>query len=273
MAKSRKIKALAGFALLCMASLVFADQCKDACSAPGPCTPLKCHFISDVPGRCWFNGKDCANCKAGDKDVGTCLDYGKESCETNPCRIPDGCQWTGGRCVGANPEPMGCKSSGCKFSYRCMADGECVHYTVSVQEYCGTAYRRHGLSYDLKNPAACDQVGAVCKEIEKKCRSILEETLSGEKSRDECISLQRMCLQCQGDCKLRKNVATVEQVIYGIAAGIAVLLTIVNGITLAASEDEVARGNAKKSIAYVVLSLAVIVTAVKVVEYLWISFV
>jgi len=274
MVEKRKIRAFAlALALLWTTGIALGDKCREECSSPGACTPLKCHFLSDVPGRCWYNGKDCVNCKAGDKDVKTCMDYGKDSCEVNPCKIPDGCAWAGTVCSPANPVPMGCISGGCKFSYRCMADGECVHYTVSVQEYCSTAYRRHGLNYDPKNAASCDAVGAVCKEIDKKCGNIIEETLAGTKRRDECISLQRMCLQCYGDCQLQKNIGTVEQVVYGIAAGIAILLTIINGITLATSEDEAARGNAKRSIAYVVLSLAVIVTAVKVVEYLWISFI
>ena len=81
-----------------------------------------------------------------------------------------------------------------------------------------------------------------------------------------------MCLQCQGDCELRKSVNGIENIIYGTAAGLAVLLLAINAVRLMSAEDSLTRSNAKKGIAYVALSLLLILIAVKFIEYVWISF-
>ncbi|MEA3254200.1 MAG: pilin, partial [Candidatus Altiarchaeota archaeon] len=163
------------------------------------------------------------------------------------------------------------KSKGCELGYKCMADGECIHFSVPVQEYCNTAYREHGLFYNPSDPGACEKVGKVCSKIDDRCDALSNKTPIEGKIKDKCITLKHMCLQCQGDCKLRKNVGNIEGIIYGIAAGIAILMLTINGIRLLTSDDSTTRDNAKKSIIYVILSLLIIVIAVKFIEYVWIS--
>ncbi len=271
MVKNRKIKLAVSILLLfSMITPTLGDECGEKCTSP--CTALKCHTISDVPGGCWFNGVDCINCKDGDRDINICEDYGIDSCEFNPCGISGSCKWVMDTCISSDLPALRCKTMGCKFGYRCMADGECVHFSVSVQEYCNTAYKEHGLFYDLSDPRACENVGKVCTEIGKKCDRILNETTIESKIKEECIALKQMCLQCQGDCELRKNVGDIEGIIYGIAAGIAILMLTINGIRLLTSEDSISRDNAKKSMVYVILSLLIIVIAVKFIGYVWISF-
>lgn len=258
-------------ALLCMVQPACGDECTDKCPS---CTAFQCQFVSGVPGGCWFDGKNCFMCSGGDRDASLCQDYPEESCQFDPCSIAGGCKWVMDTCIsaGSGSKQLGCKSTGCDLSYRCMADGECVHFTVPVQEYCSLAYGEHGLSYDLSDPQACEKVEEVCLEIERKCDALSKDSLGSSRAED-CAALKSMCLQCSGDCELRRSFASIEGIVYGIAAGIAVLIMMISGITLASSEDSVARSNAKRSIVYVVIGLLVIVVAVKFVEYLWMSFV
>lgn len=255
--------------------IVYADECGDACSAdPAGCSALRCHLLSVALGGCWFDGSVCRNCKGGDRDVHVCEDYSMESCGVNPCSLDSVCRWSKADvCISSGTTLLDCKAKGCRFSYRCMADGECVHYTTSVQEYCNTAYREYGFFYELDDTAACVKVGEVCKEVDKKCGLINTSTLDGKERKRECLILKSMCLQCQGDCELRRNIASIENVVYGITAGIAVVLLVVYGLQLASSEDALTRNNAKKSMMYVVIGLAVIALAVKAVEYIWVTFI
>jgi len=64
--------------------------------------------------------------------------------------------------------------------------------------------------------------------------------------KEECTVLKQMCLQCQGDCELRRSVAGIENIIYGTAAGLAVLLLAINGVRLMSAEDSLTRSNAKR---------------------------
>ena len=258
--------------LLCISSISYGDPCKDACDPS--CTALKCHVLSGALGGCWFDGTRCFNCNGGDKDLATCEQYGTDSCNLNPCALNATCTWmTSGVCVTSGAQLLGCKEKGCKFSYRCMADGECVHYTIPVQQYCNTAYRQYGMYYDLKDLSACQNIASACNEIDKKCAAVNNDTADEAQRKRECLTLGRMCLQCQGDCELQKSTSGIENVIYGVAAGLAIVVLIINSLRLASSDDSVTRNNAKKSIIYVVIGLAVIVVAVKAVEYVWISFI
>jgi len=277
MVETRKISRYAGafftsILLLCLADAVYGDECKTACTAP--CTALKCHVQSGAFGGCWFDGTECHNCKAGDKDVSICEQYGQDSCNINPCSLDGNCKWaTAGLCTSSGAQLLDCMVKGCKFSYRCMADGECVHFTTPVQQYCNKAYKEHGLFYDLKDLSACQKVAGVCKEIDKKCSAIPDNKTDEKQRKNECLTLQRMCIQCQGDCELQRSISGIENIIYGIAAGLAIIMFVINGLRLATSDDAVTRNNAKQSIIYVVIGLAVIAVAVKAVEYLWISFI
>ena len=60
----------------------------------------------------------------------------------------------------------------------------------------------------------------------------------------------------------------IENIIFGIAAGLAILMIGLSGVRLMSSRDPEERENAKKGIIYVVLALIVIVVTTKLVEYL-----
>jgi hypothetical protein len=255
--------------LACLSCISYADDCKDQCSPS--CDALKCGMLSPVLGGCWFDGADCWSC-TGSKSVSTCEQYGQDSCEFNSCGIPYQCKWILNTCLTSGIMQPNCKTKGCAFSYNCMADGECVHFSVSTQAYCTNVYTAHGFAYDLGDPSSCEKVGEVCKKTDEKCKELSSSPLASVQRKNECTTLKQMCLQCQGDCELRRSVSGIENIIYGTAAGLAVLLLAINAVRLMSAEDSLTRSNAKKGIAYVVLSLLLILIAVKFIEYVWISF-
>ncbi|MFZ2456360.1 MAG: hypothetical protein WAX07_07780 [Candidatus Altiarchaeia archaeon] len=270
MAEKSRLNICAGlllFAFLSCAS--HADDCKDQCTAP--CSALKCNMLAPVLGGCWFDGADCWSC-TGEKAVTTCEQYGEDSCEYNTCGIPYQCKWMMNACLSTGVSQPNCKTKGCSFSYKCMADGECVHFSVSTQAYCANVYTGHGFAYDPGDSASCEKVGDICKKTDEKCIELSNSASTSAQRKNECTSLKQMCLECQGDCELRRSVSSIENIIYGTAAGLAVLLLAINGIRLMSAEDSLSRSNAKKGIAYVILSLLVILIAVKFIEYVWISF-
>jgi hypothetical protein len=270
MAEKRRIKILSGLiSLLLMFCVSYADDCKDQCAAP--CTALKCNMLAPLLGGCWFDGADCWSC-TGSKGVSTCEQYGADSCEANTCGIPNKCKWLMNACLSTGIVQPNCKTKGCAFSYKCMADGECVHLSVSTQTYCSNVYTEHGFSYDYKDAASCEKVSEICKKTDEKCKELASSASASFQRKNDCTLLKQICLQCQGDCELNRSVTGIENVIYGTAAGLAVLLLVINAVRLMTAEDSLTRSNAKKGIAYVVLSLILILIAVKFIEYVWISF-
>jgi hypothetical protein len=270
MAEKKGIKICAGiFFLTCMLCISYADECKDQCTAP--CTVLGCSMLSPLLGGCWFDGADCWSC-TGSKPVSTCEQYGQDSCEFNTCSVPNKCKWIMNSCLSTGIMQPNCKTKGCAFSYICMADGECAHFSVSTQAYCTNVYTAHGFSYDLGDAASCEKVSEICKKTDEKCKELSSSASSSVQRKNECTSLKQMCLQCQGDCELRRSYTSIENIIYGTAAGLAVLMLVINAVRLMTAEDSLTRSNAKKSIAYVALSLLLILIAVKFIEYVWISF-
>ena len=269
MAEKRRLNICAGLMLLAFLCVSHADDCKDQCTAP--CSALKCNMLSPVLGGCWFDGADCWSC-TGSKPVSTCEQYGEDSCEANTCNIPNKCKWIMNSCLATGIMQPNCKTKECAFSYNCMADGECVHFSVSTQSYCANVYTAHGFAYDLGDPASCDKVGVICTKTDEKCKELSLNGSADAQRKNECTTLKQMCLQCQGDCELRKSVNGIENIIYGTAAGLAVLLLAINAVRLMSAEDSLTRSNAKKGIAYVALSLLLILIAVKFIEYVWISF-
>jgi hypothetical protein len=133
-----------------------------------------------------------------------------------------------------------CKVVGCPHEYRCMANGECT--PLSVKEYC----EDHGKPLYIYDASL----------FSRNCSDIINE------------KEEKLCKQCQGDYELQKTVSDIEAIIFGIAAGLAILMISVNGVRLITSKDAKERGNAKRGIAYVILALTVIVMATKFMEYL-----
>ncbi len=254
--------------LVCMICLSYGDDCKDECTAP--CDALKCNMLSSTLGGCWFDGASCWSCTGSNK-VTTCEQYGKGSCEANTCGLPGRCKWTMSACISTAVQ-SNCKTSGCSISYKCMADGECAHYSISTQDYCRNVYTEHGFAYDIADAASCDKIGEICKKTDEKCQELSNDASTSLQRQSECTLLKQMCLQCQGDCELRRSANSIENIIYGTAAGLAVLLLVINAIQMMTAEDALARSNAKKGMAYVVLSLLIILIAIKFIEYVWISF-
>jgi len=244
MAEKGRLKAFGW--LLFLASVPWmchADECSDQCGSS--CTALKCNMLSPVLGGCWYDGVACWSC-TGERPVSTCEQYGEDSCEANTCGLSYQCKWVMGACVSSGVVSPNCKVKGCPFSYVCMADGECVHFSVTTQAYCSNVYSEHGFSYDLKDPASCDRVGDICRETDEKCMELQDDRNVNLQVKEECTVLKQMCLQCQGDCELRRSVAGIENIIYGTAAGLAVLLLAINGVRLMSAEDSLTRSNAKR---------------------------
>ena len=133
-----------------------------------------------------------------------------------------------------------CKVDGCPTGYRCIANGECT--TLSVREYC----EDHGKPFYFYEDSL----------LERNCSDILNEME------------ERLCLQCKGDYELRKNVNDVENIIYGITAGVAVLMLVLNGIKLIIAKDPEERANSKRTMLYVLHAILIITIATKFVEYL-----
>ncbi|MEM4347060.1 MAG: pilin [Candidatus Altiarchaeota archaeon] len=133
-----------------------------------------------------------------------------------------------------------CKLEGCPPDYRCMANGECT--PLKVKEYC----EDHGKPPYIYNDAL----------LLRNCSDILNE------------NEQKLCMQCKGDYELRKNVSDIENIVYGITAGIAILFLVVNAIRLITSYDPESRENSKKAIIYVIIAVIIIAIATKFIEYL-----
>ncbi len=133
-----------------------------------------------------------------------------------------------------------CKIEGCPSDFRCMANGECT--PLLVEEYCEDHGKPSYLYDDFLLARNCTQL-----------MNLKEE---------------RLCLQCQADYGLKKSVSDIENIIFGIAAGLAILMISLNGIKLMGSQDAGERENAKKGIIYIIFALIVIVTITKLVEYL-----
>lgn len=133
-----------------------------------------------------------------------------------------------------------CKISGCPLDYRCMANGECTPLTVKA--YC----EDHGKPFYIY----ADEL------LSRNCSKILNP------------EEEKLCIQCRGDYELRKTVSDIETIIFGIAAGIAILLLSINAVKLITSDDLKGRENAKKAIMYVILGLILIISATKFIEYL-----
>ena len=133
-----------------------------------------------------------------------------------------------------------CKIDGCPGNFNCMANGECTPLTV--KEYC----EDHGKPFYIYNDLL----------LVRNCSEILN------------LKEEKLCLQCQADYELRKNVGDIENIVFGIAAGLAILMISLSGIKLMTSRDPEERENAKKGIIYVILALIIIVIATKLVEYL-----
>jgi hypothetical protein len=133
-----------------------------------------------------------------------------------------------------------CKIEGCPGDFRCMANGECN--PLMVKEYC----EGHGKPpYIYENSL-----------LERNCSDILN------------LKEEKLCMQCKSDYGLRKNVEDIENIIFGVAAGLAILMMSRGGIKLVTSQGYRERENAKRRIIYVILALIVIVTTTKFVEYL-----
>jgi hypothetical protein len=131
-----------------------------------------------------------------------------------------------------------CKTEGCSPGERCMADGECSPLTV--KEHC----EGHGFHYD-------DAL------LKINCQ---QKTPSEKKL---------LCQQCQGDYGYNKNIADIKGIIYSVAAGIAILLLVVNGYQLLISPDVGARENAKRAILFVILGLILLMGGVSLVGTLF----
>lgn len=134
-----------------------------------------------------------------------------------------------------------CKETGCPPKQICMGNGDCT--TLSVREYCES----HGVPLYTYNDAL----------------------LTRDCSKELIVEEQRLCQQCKGEYGLNKSMENIKWIVYSIAAGIAVLILIANGITLMTSEDASERDNAKRAMLYVILGLSIILVGVNLVVYLW----
>ncbi|MEA3254714.1 MAG: PKD domain-containing protein [Candidatus Altiarchaeota archaeon] len=222
---------------LLLATVALGDECGDCCSwfCDEDLCKLKCGLT--VVDGCWFrNTGVCHNCLNGDFDIKSCGDYPDEKgCEENRCNIGSGCEWNGVFCTHRIAPPPDCRFDQCPSGYRCMANGECS--SLSVEEYCrdrNYAYIPDLLSRDCDDP--------ILPPLE-----------------------QGLCKECQSDYELNKTTGDIQTIIYGIAAGIAILMLTISGMSLLTSDDAVTRGNAKKSIGYIILGVVVIVSAVNII--------
>lgn len=141
-----------------------------------------------------------------------------------------------------------CKIKGCPPDQSCMGDSCCT--ALSVEEYCNSI----GFSYNITDPESCGILGKKCENL-----SYVTEIEKATK---------QLCWQCQGDCELKRTRQDIENVVYGIAAGLAILMLAVNAAYLLTSQDPEVRDNAKKSMVYIIIALIIIVVAVEFVEYI-----
>ncbi|MBN2251268.1 MAG: PKD domain-containing protein [Candidatus Altiarchaeota archaeon] len=232
--------------LLVSASLpASGDECESCCGAfcdVNRCI-LKCDFgfESDPLVRgCsfWAAGTgSCHNCQNGDSDVDSCEDYPDEkSCTENYCGVGAGCEWNGVSCSRKIVPSRDCRLEGCPKDYRCIANGECT--TLSVEDYCAGhnyVYAEELLSMECSDPLFPASENSLCRE-------------------------------CRSDYELKKTTDDIKGMVYGIAAGLAALMLVINGVRLLTSEDAVGRENAKKSMVYITLGLLAIISAINFIE-------
>jgi PKD repeat protein len=237
---------IAGFFLITAALQVsYGDECNDCC---GPfcdeniCV-LKCeHIYKNDPlirGCAFWNELTgtCHNCQYGDMDIKSCPDYpGEKSCKENPCGIGAGCEWSGGYCSRKLVPAQDCRFIGCNEGYKCIPNGDCT--ALSIEEYCA------GNNYPY-SPAL----------LSKRCDDPIFPPFE-----------QALCRECQSDYELAKTSGDIREIVYGVAAGLAVLLLLMNALKLLTSEDAAARSGAKKGMVYILIGLIVIVSAVSFIE-------
>lgn len=246
MDKRRTLQVIVCVLLLIAALPVsFGDECASCCGSfcdENICV-LRCDFTyksNPLIRGClfWEELTDtCHNCRSGDMDIGSCPDYPNEkSCKENPCGIGAGCEWNGGYCTRKLVPAEDCRYTGCPGGYTCIPNGECT--SLSVKDYC----TRHNYLYN----------GEL---LTKKCDDPIYPPLE-----------QALCRECQSDYELGKTTDDIRGMIYGAAAGLAVLLLAINGMKLLTAEDAAARSGAKKGVVYIIIGLAVIVSALSFIE-------
>lgn len=223
---------------------VHSDECSECCGylCDKDLCYLRCNYRYKEDLRiqgCWFWNDKCYNCQNGNFDIDSCEDYpDRESCEENLCGIPNGCEFTTGVCVMSKKGPD-CRIDGCPSGYRCMANGECT--SLSIQDYC----KEHGYEYN-------DEL------LKRECKTPVMPHRE-----------QALCEECKSDYELKKSSGDIKNIIYGISAGIAILMLVISGVKLLTSIDPLSRENAKRSIMYVIMALIVIIVATNFVDIIY----
>jgi len=230
--------------ILFLSMIVYSDECSECCGylCDKDLCYLRCNhrYKEDLRIQgCWFWDNKCYNCQNGNFDIDSCGDYpDKRSCEENPCGIPNGCEFTTEGCIMSKKGPD-CRIDGCPSGYRCMANGECT--SLSIQGYC----KEHGYEYN-------DEL------LKRECKTPVMPPRE-----------QDLCEECKSDYELKKSSGDIKNIIYGISAGIAILMLVISGVKLLTSIDPLSRENAKRSIMYVIMALIVIIVATNFVDIIY----
>ncbi|MBN2013748.1 MAG: TrbC/VirB2 family protein [Candidatus Altiarchaeota archaeon] len=79
---------------------------------------------------------------------------------------------------------------------------------------------------------------------------------------------KKVCMEnCMGVCRANEELCNVLYIIYGVAAGISILLIMFHGMKWMLSDDIEGRQDAKRGIAYVFVGLILIITAASLANY------
>ena len=76
---------------------------------------------------------------------------------------------------------------------------------------------------------------------------------------------------CEGTCEANKEFCTIILILESIAAGMAVLMLVINGLKWMTADDYQSRDDAKKGIYYVFIGLALVIISSALVNYLYVG--
>lgn len=76
---------------------------------------------------------------------------------------------------------------------------------------------------------------------------------------------------CEGTCDVNREFCVIILILESVAAGMAVLMLMVNGLKFITADDASGRTDAKRGVFYVFIGLALVLVAFALVNYLYIG--
>ncbi|MBN2013747.1 MAG: hypothetical protein JW778_01065 [Candidatus Altiarchaeota archaeon] len=150
-------------------------------------------------------------------------------------------------------------------SYKCTAgDGNNCKDGSEPTVMCNTA---SGGNCPVICAAECGSMtGCIVGDCESCCSAgTCSKYTSGSDEFDACVK------SCAGNCAANKEFCEIILILESIAAGLAVLSLMVNGLKWMTADDFQGRDDAKKGVYYVLVGLALVIISFALVNYLYVG--